>query len=438
MAGGKQFLDVIGLGGVLFLPIPGDPNGLVTAPQGSIATGTAGTWRNTDGATAWVNLGGGSTPVLVFRPGVPPNATNVFDDEDDFEAAALALQGPKFLQFDGTFAPCVITGLPGGKPYPGISTDAIWIADITGAPPPFQVTLEDGVVFPSSLPTVGGLGLNIVSNAATVRLYTGLPGSLTILGLRLGARFAAGPTSTLPPILLSAGSLASLYVTDTAALDADPASAGLIEIAGIMPFFLLQLGEGAEVTTRVFVSGVGTVISRRYLSNAVLFAAQALYGGTFVDEVLPLALLTKYDDLLTPPALGVDQVQAVLDIIKQAPDFFTFAGAGLYGVSTYVGMVWINRFSYPVLVTDVTLWAQITGTGGSTKIDVLVDSGGGYTSIFTVLPDLPFGANDDEVNNGTLIGSPVIPVGAKVRMDITQVQAGAPQNILAQVFFRRA
>jgi hypothetical protein len=36
----------------------GDPNGVLTAPAGSIVSGTAGTWRNTNGSSAWSEFGG--------------------------------------------------------------------------------------------------------------------------------------------------------------------------------------------------------------------------------------------------------------------------------------------------------------------------------------------------------------------------------------------
>jgi hypothetical protein len=39
--------------------VPVDPNGLLTAPQGSLHAGAATLWQNTDGATTWIPVGGG-------------------------------------------------------------------------------------------------------------------------------------------------------------------------------------------------------------------------------------------------------------------------------------------------------------------------------------------------------------------------------------------
>lgn len=48
-----------GVDALFFFFYPGNPNGIVPAPKGSIASGPAGAFINTDGAVAWAVLGGG-------------------------------------------------------------------------------------------------------------------------------------------------------------------------------------------------------------------------------------------------------------------------------------------------------------------------------------------------------------------------------------------
>jgi hypothetical protein len=114
---------------------------------------------------------------------------------------------------------------------------------------------------------------------------------------------------------------------------------------------------------------------------------------------------------------------------------FQFGQDGSYGTGTFVGMTWFNRTAAPLTIQDVTLWHGTGGAGGSTVVDILVDSGGGWTSIWNVTPanrpTLTTGS-DTEIQGGA-IDNPAIPVGAKVRMDIISTQTGNPQDLMVQV-----
>jgi len=65
--GSVVFRDVtLGIDRLKVFYAPVDPNGIVSAPKGSIASGPAGTFTNTDGAFAWSPIGTGGTQPSVF------------------------------------------------------------------------------------------------------------------------------------------------------------------------------------------------------------------------------------------------------------------------------------------------------------------------------------------------------------------------------------
>ena len=122
--------------------------------------------------------------------------------------------------------------------------------------------------------------------------------------------------------------------------------------------------------------------------------------------------------------------------------YVQFSASGRLRVASFVGQVWFNRFGAQLDILDVTLWQQNAGRGGSTTIDILVNSGAGWQSIWNVTPAnrptlLASAGDDTEVLvQSANIDSPVIPLGAKVRMDIVAVQTGRPSELLVQLTVR--
>jgi len=122
--------------------------------------------------------------------------------------------------------------------------------------------------------------------------------------------------------------------------------------------------------------------------------------------------------------------------------YIQFGASGYYGVAQFVGQVWFNRFGAALSIIDVTLWHQNAGTSGNTIIDILVNSGAGWQSIWNLTPanrpTLPAANGDDSevLVQAASIDSPTIPLGAKVRMDIVSVQSGSPSELLVQLTIR--
>lgn len=91
---------------------PGDPNGALDEPVGSIASGAAGTWRST-GAFTWVSLGGGASGVDVEDEGVPQGVATILNFVGGGVSAAVAL-GTATLTIPGGVA-VKDEGVPGGQ-----------------------------------------------------------------------------------------------------------------------------------------------------------------------------------------------------------------------------------------------------------------------------------------------------------------------------------
>lgn len=150
-----------------------DPNGVLSATESTLivdeATGII--WRNTDGATAWVQFGGGSSATqyaFVFQPGGTPSA-NVFDDWATLVGAMSAVDGPKLLQFDDQFLSIVI---PSGT---WDMTDTVWEGidkNFDSSSGSTLVLFDDGAVV-EKLRTVRGLRLDVAVSPAILDLDDG-------------------------------------------------------------------------------------------------------------------------------------------------------------------------------------------------------------------------------------------------------------------------
>jgi hypothetical protein len=116
-----------------------------------------------------------------------------------------------------------------------------------------------------------------------------------------------------------------------------------------------------------------------------------------------------------------------------------FSGAGKPVPATFVGQVYFNHSGAEQTITNVCVWQQTSGIGGNLVVDILVNSGSGWNSIWSVnpanRPTLSYLSGDDSHISGATIDSPSVPVDAKIRMDIISSQSGFPENILVQVTF---
>lgn len=122
---------------------------------------------------------------------------------------------------------------------------------------------------------------------------------------------------------------------------------------------------------------------------------------------------------------------------SSSPQIVQFSGSGILGVGTNVGMWWYNRTSGPLTITDVTMWREASGSGGTTIGDVQVDptgTGAAFASIYLPAnrPAIPAGVSPDQVQANVFLSS-AVPVGAAVRFNLDSVEAGLPQNLNIQV-----
>lgn len=114
-----------------------------------------------------------------------------------------------------------------------------------------------------------------------------------------------------------------------------------------------------------------------------------------------------------------------------------FSGAGMLGVGNNVGMWWWNRTGRVLVVSDVTMWREVSGSSGSTIGDIEVDptgTGAAFATIYAPAnrPSIPSGTSPAFVQANTF-ASTSVPVGAVVRFNLAQVEGSIPQNIVAQV-----
>lgn len=113
-----------------------------------------------------------------------------------------------------------------------------------------------------------------------------------------------------------------------------------------------------------------------------------------------------------------------------------FQALGFYTERTGV-CVWYNDSSQAVTISQIRLHQLVAGGGGTTLIDLLLNAGAGYTSIYAVnpgnRPSITAAAGDDASVIATLPDTVAIPAGARLRLDIITAQSGRPRDVTAFV-----
>jgi len=188
--------------------------------------------------------------VLVFRPGAAPNAPNVFSTVMALAAAAFAVQGPKTVFIDPTYAPAVI---PAGSWNLGADTELAGdegegsITLLTGAPEAvlrgvtqvrdLLVVSQGTSAFLPLPPRLGGVAFSLWGSATLRADGPGAVLELTGAGLLVPLMYGAsalahgvGPAINLPV----AGSVLQIVTYDTAFVDQDTlALAAGSQVAGV-------------------------------------------------------------------------------------------------------------------------------------------------------------------------------------------------------------
>lgn len=149
---GKNYLTVLDINGVLYLSVVGSPNGVVSAPRGSVATdkATGDLYTNTDGAMTWVQVGGGAgsgiRETVILRPAGPADPANgVYTLFSDAHAALAALGTGGIIQID---SPGLATTLDAvGSPYDMENIVLQGNLEMLNSEPDNQIEIPEGVVF---------------------------------------------------------------------------------------------------------------------------------------------------------------------------------------------------------------------------------------------------------------------------------------------------
>lgn len=149
---GKSYVTALNINGVLYLSVTGSPNGVVSAPRGSVATdkATGNLYTNTDGAMTWVQVGGGSgsgiRETVILRPAGPADPVNgVYTLFSDAHAALAALGTGGVIQID---SPGVATVLDdAGSPYDMKNIVLQGNLELQNFELDNQIEIPEGVVF---------------------------------------------------------------------------------------------------------------------------------------------------------------------------------------------------------------------------------------------------------------------------------------------------
>lgn len=107
---------------------------------------------------------------------------------------------------------------------------------------------------------------------------------------------------------------------------------------------------------------------------------------------------------------------------------------------SFVGLIWVNQTGRDLTFARATLWQRLAGTTGSTVVDVLMDDGSGWVSLWSAdpsqRPTLTPGSGDDAMTDGGPPDFDIIPPNAKLRMDVVSAQAGGAEDLLLQLWVR--
>lgn len=83
--------------------------------------------------------------------------------------------------------------------------------------------------------------------------------------------------------------------------------------------------------------------------------------------------------------------------------------------------------NFALTITGVRIYIDTAGSSGSTTCDIKVSyAGGAYTSIFTTLPTVAFGAGNDGVSTNAVLDAARVDLAAGdiIRLDTTATQTG--------------
>jgi hypothetical protein len=233
-----------------------DPNGLRTAPIGSLLSGPAGTWQNTDGLTTWVALGGGgsSSPdgvYLTYNVFAPANTGAIFNDW-----AALQIVAAALVAAGGSFRIWILSDLtfPAGSSLIG---DGIY-AGFTE--PRYQIAVPDSVTWTtttSDLVLSGSMRFEFASTATRV---------LSTANHRIRAservQLIATIGATLPPFLFTGGGSGG---EGSGSVHQIELSSGAQILEGAVPAFAADVDDtGIEV----FLSGSEAFIENNTFETA--------------------------------------------------------------------------------------------------------------------------------------------------------------------------
>lgn len=121
----------------------------------------------------------------------------------------------------------------------------------------------------------------------------------------------------------------------------------------------------------------------------------------------------------------------------------------LFNGKSYVDGIFTFPESYNWEIFDVALWGGTMGSGGTTQLNILKASYGSnaFSTIFSTQGQITSSAGDGvSVHEGDSVAGCIAPIlitkpfpivsKDKLRLDVSNVQSGAPANFGIRVFYR--
>lgn len=284
-----------------------DPNGHDIAGSATQTFTTAFAWgvvRYDAKARLWSlqtgTAGGGpsgtASNLLVFQPNGTAGG-NVFTDFGLLHTAAVAINGPILLYVDGTDNGNAATVPALGGPWHFPNPETL----IKG---PWNVAISLTLTLQASLSGVLEFEDIIVQQGSQLTPALSFASGTTFLKMT-GTVFLGSATT---PLVEVSGAGTSLQIDEFRSSEfGDGVNATITTGAGATTTFALQDDSSLNDLTP---GGGGTY-------QCFVFSVAAFNGSNIADTLDTFAALLGYNDSLVAPALGVTQVQAAIDALKQ-------------------------------------------------------------------------------------------------------------------------
>ncbi len=279
--GGRIYSTVVTIRGINFYNVLVNPNGVLTAPVGSIAVNSTTSpptmYRNLDGATLWL-LASLQVPFeLVFQPG-GTDVENAYTTWSDLIAAHDALPSfPKVICFSDEFATPSIP-ISGGPAYDFSRTNLLGVLRAGSGGTQVTVNVDDGVEI-SGMRVIENLRLERQAGASALPIANVNTSGITRLLLRNSTLcLAAG--STAPFIEVSDATADFQLRHEDGDLETLAAGVPVIDVTGATAFLRMAPLRANLVSSEAIRTAVGTTFQTAFQGGDSRQVLQTLISGS--------------------------------------------------------------------------------------------------------------------------------------------------------------